>query len=100
MTTTAITVKLAFTHEELVLLANKIDGKETKRKATRKEVNELCRRDMAALVFEQEAREQGTTSTSHYEKWSTAEPEDERLLKGKSRGYIYGWNKAKYKNWT
>ena len=95
-----ITIKVALTTDDLRRLADKIDQKVTKRTATRKEVNEIVRRDLAGHCFEQEARESGTTSTNHYEKWSTPEPEDEALLRGKSRGYIYGWNKAKHHNWT
>lgn len=30
--------------------------------------------------------------------WYVADPEDRKVLKGKSRNYIYGWNKVKHRN--
>ena len=89
-------IKIDLDDEALTMLANKIDGKVTKRKATRNEVIEVTTRAVQGLVHHELAARSGANSLSQFERYSVADPEDAAILAGKSKGFIYGWNKVKH----
>jgi len=90
------------------ILANLIDGKATKRLASRADVVALCRMFLETLVEDVEEspevndvdfnndviRSAGQVAGVDL---SVAAPEDRARLAGKDPGYIRGWNKVKHK---
>lgn len=97
-------VNIELENNELVLLADILDGKETKRTAMRAEIVELCQgfirgmldqaQSKAPAPVKQEApKPQRVTTTNPL---YTIDPEDREHLQGKSPGYVIGWNKVKY----
>jgi hypothetical protein len=86
---------------QLSALANLIDGKTTKRKATRKDVVSLCQQHIGGLL-EQQADESIdiVDKIKHINRPETrdiyrADPEDEVFLDGADPGYVRGWNMVK-----
>ena len=50
-------VSIELSDEQLILLADKIDGKRTQRKATRKEINDVAHKCFQALLSVPESRD-------------------------------------------
>ena len=84
-------------NDELDALATAIDGKVTKRLATRADINELVAKAVGGLV--EDARyTAGKVDPEPIPPESDlyrVHPGEERWLAGKSKSYIYGWNKAR-----
>ena len=97
-------VPIETSNDALVVLANLIDGKVTKRRATRNDIIMLCQLHLAGLV--QETSDSVITSSMKVvsesfvipRPWNTPDEEDQLLLQGKSEQYIYGWNKVKHQS--
>ena len=91
-------VSIELNPDQLDAIATLIDGKMTKRLATRKDINRLVTQFIGGLTSEANytagkvTDETSAPPTSDlYKIW----PGEEKLLKGKSPSYIYGWNKAR-----
>ena len=89
-------VPIELTDDQRSRLADLIDGKSSKRKATRKEVIALCQQHIGGLVSQCELR--GEMPTRH--EWDQnpvylIDPEDMAFLKDKPAGYVRGWNLVK-----
>lgn len=95
-------------------LADIIDGKETKRLAKRAEIVEMVEGVTASIFADRIELEDEESpepelngkkikvakkpkSHSGYADLCRADPEDAKILKGKSTSYIIGWNKVKRK---
>lgn len=94
-------VAIEITDEDRDVLANLIDGKITKRMATRKDIVALCEQHIGALI--NQARGSDIVKTLEPKKTlgGTANDllrvdlEDQALLAGKPESYIIGWNRVK-----
>ena len=94
-------VPVELTDLERNMLAQIIDGKQSQRTVSRKEVNEIVRGCFDSLVhrFEKAAGEHNSQALTARRDTQAdlllADPEDAEELRGKSGSYIIGWNKAK-----
>ena len=104
-----INVRLEIPHDDLWTLANKLDGKVTKREATRKEVNTLCRNFIGGMV--EQNKLDSAAQDDMWPGFSKAEAkhktganvvggipiddEDKEVLAGRDPGFIRGWYKVK-----
>lgn len=95
-------VAIELSDDDRSLLANMIDGKVTKRLATRADIVRLCQLSIAGLteqsnasVFQTQAIDD-PEATPYAHPWNTPDEEDQILLQGKEESYVYGWNKAKH----
>jgi len=90
------------------LLANFLDGKQSKRLATRKEVTGICtalfEQHMAAVKEQTEDSVQSKADSSPVQskaeqasRLSQIDPEDRRILKDKPLAYVRGWNRVKHR---
>ena len=95
-------VSIDISDEQRDRLANLIDGKVTKRLATRKDIVDICNAVIDSMSAEQEQPQNievfeapptriGGLSRSLLE----IDSEDAEILKGKSESYIRGWNNTK-----
>jgi hypothetical protein len=73
-------------------LADLLDGKATKRLATRAEIGALCRAGLDALLGDQDAPPRPDPVAPPVRKTVTAD--DEAVLAGKSESYRRGWDQA------
>ncbi len=90
-------VSIELSRDELDALASMLDGKNTKRLATRKDITELVNKTVGGLI--EDARYVAgkvdlapPAAASPLYKIHSGE---ERFLKGKSKSFVYGWNKAR-----
>ena len=94
-------VNIELTNEQLDSIATLIDNKVTKRLATRKDITGLVNQFIGALTTQSDYDAGKVTQDTEAVKASPRSdllrirPGEERLLAGKSEGYIYGWNKAR-----
>ena len=88
-------VAIELTDEQRSILADALDGKSSKRLATRKEVAAVCRGFIEAVL--KEHLETATAEPICANTLEVADPEDRELLRGKAPGYIRGWNMVKRK---
>lgn len=93
-------VAIELTDEQRDYLATLIDGKPTKRLATRQDVNNLVQQFIGAAVSQ--AEYSGGKVDEHNNVHATAkgdlytiDPEDRKFLDGKDPSYVRGWNQVK-----
>ncbi len=89
-------VSIELTDQERCVLADMIDGKRTKRLATRAEVVAICQQHVGGLLVQEATQDYdlpkaGVNRSDLYR----VDPEDEHILRGKPDGYIFGWNRVK-----
>ena len=99
-------VSVELTDEERNILKRVIDGKPSKKMLSRVEVRELVKdffEGMLAAAAETpaarpavEGKPTAEILSIYSHPWYQVAPEDEQALKGKSPGFIYGYNKVKY----
>jgi hypothetical protein len=104
-------ISMELNDQERSLIADVIDGKQTKRLATRAEICELAIKTIggyledtrertgnpASVILQRDNPDPTITRTplSRIKDLSRIHPGEERLLAGKSEGYIIGWNRAR-----
>ena len=95
-------VSIELNPEQLDYLATLIDGKVTKRQATRKDVTNLVEQFIGATVARAEftGGKAGTPEDiANYKPLSNdlyqIDPEDKEFLLGKDSSFIRGWNQVK-----
>jgi hypothetical protein len=94
-------VAIEINDEDREVLANLLDGKVTKRKATRQDIVALCEQHIGALV--NQARTSNIVKTLEPKPTLGGtendllriDPEDQAVLAGKPESYIIGWNRVK-----
>lgn len=94
-------IAIEINDEDRDVLANLLDGKVTKRMATRKDVVNLCQQHIGALVNQARGSDIVKTLEPKRTLSGTAsdllriDPEDQAILAGKPDGYVIGWNRVK-----
>lgn len=92
-------VSIELTDTQRNILAALLDGKETKRLATRADINTVCTKLIEDLLTEAvEASLESLGSAEPVESLESIDPEDRVALAGKSIGHIRGWNQVKRRN--
>lgn len=92
---------------ERSLLADLIDGKVTKRMATRADIVRLCEQHIGGLIeqsdcsvivptpFEATRTRVASTNPIDNNPLTRIDPEDAVILSGKPEAYVIGWNRVK-----
>jgi len=96
-------VSIELSDEERRALADVIDGKVSKRLATRAEVVEICRRHIAGLtrasISSADAKKVGEViarqPANDLYTIDESDPLSAAIARPNDPGYIYGWNKVK-----
>lgn len=99
-------VSIDLNPEQLDYLATMIDGKVTKRQATRKDITNLVEQFIGGITCEAEYRggkvteyntvqARAETTGANASDLYIIDPEDAVFLKGKDPSYVRGWNQVK-----
>lgn len=91
-----VNVKLTITDEERDILADYLDGKASKRLATRKDVNSFVQGCIAAATDGAATPEAEAATASDLPEWAYREA-DRLAAEGHDPSYIRGWLKVKLK---
>lgn len=96
-----VNIAIEIKDEDREVLANLLDGKVTKRKATRKDIVALCQQHVAGLINQSKQSEIIRTVAPKQTLKGTGsdllriDSEDQAILAGKPESYITGWNRVK-----
>ena len=91
-------VPITIDDEGLEILANRIDGKVTKRRATRKEIVAICAQHIEGLIEATLDAEEGAPEpreVSENPLYQIAPGDRALMAQPDNPSYVYGWNKAK-----
>ena len=95
-------VSIELTDAERDMIANKLDGKVSKRLATRKDIVQACHDYISSLLLDGTSeiareilREPPAQCQDFDDQLSRIDPEDRVALEGKPDGYIRAWNRVK-----